>query len=421
MNIHVIRSAYYSEEDYKLILQLLRSKPGPLSFTDASEESHSKMWEQESKILADYNQEILSPNQQSELDEITTFMQWDDFFDLCDVYRQEFNLKNDEFVIILTPHHNPKNWFTSFADDRNNIFVHTGDWEYYLPNTPAIFPITYLVVSQVIQKSVYKTVDEKRNYAHMDALGCMNDFCGTKSEINLKLRTADICPDCLEHFTAEERNDNLINQAFSLFEEIRREILFKRHYKPRLSTLHITKGNEIVLVGYNQRINIDLTPLEKTVYFLYLKYPDGIENKNLPNYQTDVENIYRSLCNRIPSVNIRSIENKLKGANPKDIEKAINDAFVKAAEDLEKDISYSVMSLVIKGFNSMSEKRANIKKKFIKALGPDKASFYVVKGAKEKPYKIELERSLITSKSDLYNAADISQLRPSEASEIVCS
>ncbi|MFC6997718.1 hypothetical protein [Rufibacter roseus] len=404
MNVHIIRSAYFLEEDYQQVLQLLNSKPGPLTFHGALKEAHKTMWEQENAILATSSKDFLSPESQFKLDEITTFLEWEDFFKLCDVYRKENKLGKEDFVVLLTPHYNTNNWFASYADETNNIFAHTADWEYYLANTPAIYPITYLVTSQVIQKTVYQTIDEKLKHVHYEALGCMNDFCETKSQISLKLRTADICPVCLDDFTLNKKNDKLLNQAFSLFEEIRGKLLYKQHHKPRPSRLYITKENEIVLRDYRNSI-IRLTPLEKTVFLFYLMYPDGIKNEDLPNYRTEIEEIYKQLNNNIPTVNnaeIAAIKLKLKGTDSKTVEAAIEERYNEVEVKIKNKIESSVTALIKRTSNSMSEKRSNIKASFINVIGQDAASYYIILGADKEPYKINLDRSLVTCDSDIY-------------------
>ena len=64
--------------------------------------------------------------------------------------------------------------------------------------------------------------------------------------------------------------------------------------KPPLSTLRITKDYRLFLSEYNN-VEIHMTPIVKAVYFLFLRYPEGILFKELIDYRDELDMIYRSV------------------------------------------------------------------------------------------------------------------------------
>ena len=66
------------------------------------------------------------------------------------------------------------------------------------------------------------------------------------------------------------------------------------HEKDRLSKLVITPKHEILLPDYNN-MEIKMEPLVKAVFFLFLKHPEGILFKTLPDYKKELIGIYQEL------------------------------------------------------------------------------------------------------------------------------
>ncbi len=60
-----------------------------------------------------------------------------------------------------------------------------------------------------------------------------------------------------------------------------------------ISPLHIDPAFNISLPDYNT--SIKLTPLQKTVYFLFLNHPEGIMFCDLPDYKDEMLKIYSAV------------------------------------------------------------------------------------------------------------------------------
>lgn len=115
--------------------------------------------------------------------------------------------------------------------------------------------------------------------------------------------------------TVEEANENTADEGFHKFdrriadminrlEKDVRELmqhgvsvsLLEKiiHQQDQLSRMVINKEYRIFLPEYNQ-MEITMEPLVKAVYFLFLKHPEGIVIKHLPDYREELTEIYKQL------------------------------------------------------------------------------------------------------------------------------
>ncbi len=67
--------------------------------------------------------------------------------------------------------------------------------------------------------------------------------------------------------------------------------------KSRLSPLLITKDYRFVLTLWNKEVQ--LSPIHKAVYILFLRHPEGIIFKELIDYREELLKIYAPMCNRV--------------------------------------------------------------------------------------------------------------------------
>lgn len=128
----------------------------------------------------------------------------------------------------------------------------------------------------------------------------------------------------------------------------------------KLSRLHITKDYRILLPDYN--IEIELKPLPKILYFLFLNHPEGIFFKDLPDYRDELMKYYMD----------------------------IKDGFIS-----KRDARERIERLTTPWDNSVNEKCSNIKAAFISKVNDRIArNYYIVGGRMETRY-IALSRNLL--------------------------
>lgn len=279
---------------------------------------------------------------------------WQDLFALCQKARLQNDIEVDSFVFILTEKPNANNFF-GYLDPSHpkNGFIHAGDWERFI-HCPTELPVAYHILALMVQHYMVQKESDLVHILHQEPVGCVNDFCRNKREVILKMRTADICPKCME-LLVQKLNPPETNHVFELLESLRIKMLFaqnmRQHIEP--SPLVVTSENNLVITAYGN-LEIRMTPLEKTLYLLYIRYPEGIHLTSLVEYKSELQDIY---------ANISSLG---------------------SLEEMRQSIDDMCNAL----HNSASEKMAKIKGHFEKALGKELAKHYYIQGKRGERKKI---------------------------------
>ena len=138
-----------------------------------------------------------------------------------------------------------------------------------------------------------------------------------------------------------------------------KEILSSLHTDQQLPQLIITRNYRIFLGDEHREVHLE--PLVKSVYLLFLKHPEGIIFKDLPDYRKELALIY----------------NKVRPWG-------LTDRALKSIEDVTNPM-----------LNSINEKCARIRKAFGALLDSSVAGQYYIKGARGNAKKITLSRELV--------------------------
>jgi hypothetical protein len=126
-----------------------------------------------------------------------------------------------------------------------------------------------------------------------------------------------------------------------------------------ISKIQIDKQNKILLPYFKKEV--ELSHLTKSVYFLFLKHPEGINLKELENYKKELLTIYISVSNQLD-----------------------HDKMIKSVEDvvnLETKAIYTHLS--------------RIKSAFYKIMDASHANYYVVSGSVEDNRKVLINTNAI--------------------------
>lgn len=132
------------------------------------------------------------------------------------------------------------------------------------------------------------------------------------------------------------------------------------HPDNRLSRMVITKDYRIVLPDYND-MEIKMEPLVKAVYLLFLRHPEGIMFKFLPDYREELARIYSEL---------RPL--------------GLTDRALQSIEDVTNPL-----------LNSINEKCARIRGAFVGQFDDYMARQYYIDGLRGEAKKISLPRNLV--------------------------
>lgn len=136
--------------------------------------------------------------------------------------------------------------------------------------------------------------------------------------------------------------------------------------KPRLSKLVITRDYRILLPDY-KGMEISMGPLVKSVFLLFLKHPDGIVFKCLPDYREELSDIY----------------NKVRG---KDTQRDTSEVM---------EYSKNIINVTDPLNNSINEKCTRIKEAFLLKFHESLAENYFITGKRGEPKRIRLPEDLI--------------------------
>ena len=164
----------------------------------------------------------------------------------------------------------------------------------------------------------------------------------------------------------EESTEDLMDEVRERITKLRQrgiaEYLLEQLIHPdnRLSRMVITKDWRIVLSDYND-MEIKMEPLVKAVYLLFLRHPEGIVFKHLPDYRQELTKIYSLLR---PS--------------------GLSDKAIQSIEDVTNPL-----------LNSVNEKCARIRGAFVGQFDNYMAKNYYIDGRRGEPKKIALPRNLI--------------------------
>ena len=136
----------------------------------------------------------------------------------------------------------------------------------------------------------------------------------------------------------EGRKDLLLKAiGVPLLEELRIEAA-----KSKLSRLVITKDYRFILADYHQEV--ELQPVHKAVYLLFLAHPEGIEFKQLSDYREELTRYYMATARLLDKEKIMEGVDHL--VNPLD--------------------------------NAINEKCSRIKKVFLDMMDEYTASYYII-------------------------------------------
>lgn len=123
-------------------------------------------------------------------------------------------------------------------------------------------------------------------------------FSVEEPEEEIRFRTVSVPEDVLDKET-EDLLEALAETAEKLRKKGISEYILQQTVckEVKLSRLHITKDYRIILPDFDN-MEIEMTPLEKAVYFLFLRHGEGITFKRLPEYYDELLGLYKALKKR---------------------------------------------------------------------------------------------------------------------------
>ncbi len=397
MRVHLIKDSDVGKEIFSEVVDLLKAIPGPIEFCydshnvinfDVDDYVENKVLDEKVFVnskppVASYSfskrssfreniMEIFDEKESRPLKEFSfpftrKTSTWTTLFDKCNNYRIDKIIPNNEFVLLLTEVSNTNNWFASLDEKMPfNGFIHTSDWNHFIKCQDS-FPIAFEVIALLLQKHMFNDYNEVRTSLHIEPIGCVNDLCLEKKSIILKLRTADVCADCMTKLR-EKLSVAYVQHALLIMESLRVKMLFTQNFKQNvpLSRLVMEEKGKIILPEFGN-IEIKLKPLEKTIYKFYLEHPEGVRFSDLRDHQEVLSKYYMNYINDDDG----------------------------DREYVKRVIDERIEKLVNITNNAAAEKVAKIKSAFVKAIGEELAKHYYIQGGNGEVKRVMLDRGLV--------------------------
>ena len=375
MKVHLIRSEGFKMEDYNNVFNILNQYSGGITFVPSEP---IVLPDTDLEITYDdkgeYGGQILGTKLSVDFFEDRSFpvtepvYSWHYLFRVCNQYRMDNRIPSDEQVFLLTDKKNEENWFGAL-DERtlNNFFVDCSDWHNYFKGFDIRFPITYCISGWLLRKVIFVSGDEMRNAIHKKSIGCLMDFCQEKKEIALKMRTADICDQCLSYSEKNDSNRVYMNQLMQIMDGVRSNLMFRNRSKYLLTNSRLEfRGmmHKMYLTDLGD-LQINLNPTERALYLVFINHPEGISRADLIDLRSELIRHYAFFSNS-----------------------SDNNQINEAVDLLTNALEQKLMQVL-----------SRIRRKFKDAVGEDQYKTYSIESHDGK-YKILLDRELVSYDSN---------------------
>ena len=353
MNVHIIRDEHCPLAVYQNVFDKLSKSAGLIRFVKSKDDA----------LIQDDTDDMFDEKERKLINKYH-FLSFSQLYDICENYRKKHNIDTNDHVFLLSGANNYQNWFSNMDHERNNYFVQVTEWELFFgAELEVSFILCYQVMAWLLKRKIFFSEAEVMDAVHKKARGCMMDFCENKRDITLKIRTADLCPDCLNTIKSKDVPLNFLNQVFSLWEEIRKNIAFRERaeFLNRMGRMIINPPRKTLLFPDYGDIVVKLQPKEMAFYQLFISEPYGINLHNLIDHAMTLKDYYFKITG---NDDIAAIENIY----------AIND-------------------------NVASQLISKTNKKLVDNLGETLASYYTIEKTMNEPHKIRINREYVSLSS----------------------
>jgi hypothetical protein len=283
-------------------------------------------------------------------------------FAVCDRYRKSAKPAETDFVIFITDRPNENNFYASLdPENTRNGFVHSGEWETYI-RCDSNIPVAFTILNLVIAWHTSPRFEDMYDTLHHRPIGCANDLCYQKRDVIFKLRTGDVCVDCIGKMQANNWSDLRIDHALRILEHLSKGMRYKQFFRPVIkeSRMVVDMDKAMVTLPDYEGVRINISPLDLAFYLLFLKRTGGnglaFEDLGKPEILKELLDYYH----------------KLKPLSEREE--------LKFTADLIGNVTNK----------SRHERRTGVKNAFVSALGERLAEPYILVGKRAKPMKISL-------------------------------
>lgn len=246
---------------------------------------------------------------------------WPEIFQEGKLVRSQNKISSrEDFFIVLISGENEHNWFASFDPEDSAIgFIKTSGWDQYELKRPNL-AIAYHLVTLLIAMRFFGNDSNPYGFYHNRSVGCMFDFTGFKEEVIYKLKSAHICPCCIQSIAKKSAGNPhafaYIKGVKDLLENVR-DNLFKVEWSAFFQyydyQLIINENLSLDLKIDGEQIHLPISKgRESALFMMLLKYENGLTYDDFKKPQLKKE--YLAIYHRY-FVNNCSLEGLIKQAD----------------------------------------------------------------------------------------------------------
>jgi hypothetical protein len=371
MKIHITSTPETNKSLIEEVIDVLKQSSGDFFKFIAEDPMNVKQ-------IGIYNNDLINEN-------LNTYeISLDGILKVCSNYKETNKIDQDDFVVVLTGIKTKEEWFSAFRE--RAIFVDVNDWELFI-NNDRKYGIAHQIFENIFQSLIDLQIEGNLDpLIHKDRpIGCINDFCDEKRDIEYKLMTARICPKCLERAYQKIENPLIIKSIQNQFESIRKLLMTNTENIQNLIPPISVKSEGKIFV-HNTELKLD--PLLRAAYLLFIEELDGINTQEVHERVLRLNTLYKFMGSK------RYDDTNFPGRFGYK---------VKLLKNLPEDQKDSVIKLTDNGYYLAERKIdddnfrgviSEIKNKISKTLGNDLFEHYIIKNIDSK-YKITLEKDQI--------------------------
>ena len=277
MKVIITATPEYSIDQQNEIVSLLKETPGEMEF---------KLGNQ--LTFRQYRKTKPMSNDA----EITQGITFEESYDLCETYRDQIDIPDDNYVVMITSIVNDCQWYSAY--EGKNIFVYTNGLDNF-SEADSKYGISFQIVENIFQSLLMlnlKRLDSEPNI-HFTPIGCINDFCKYRESILIKLRVADICKSCTDKAIAMNVSPKIMRQISVITEVIRTAYINKNKVQPSVTPEKVSIDNNANITIGGREINLD--PRLKVIFIYFLKNPKGLTTMEFCSHKEDFFRIYQSI------------------------------------------------------------------------------------------------------------------------------
>ena len=124
---------------------------------------------------------------------------WKSLINASQEFREKHQIDPRVRIFLLSETGNEENWTSTTDQNLRNFYVQTSSWEHFFEDNDinTTYTIAHEIISWVLKSLLFNNTNEMIKYIHFNTKGCIMDFCSNKRDVQIKMRTADMCKLCL--------------------------------------------------------------------------------------------------------------------------------------------------------------------------------------------------------------------------------